>query len=203
MKIAEWHIITVSVAMFVAATGLFVYLPFISIKKEPTVTIAININELCRVDVAENKWQYVVLHHSATDEGNANNFDKYHRDEKKWEHGLAYHFVIGNGNGSGNGEIEVGDRWKKQIHGAHTANMDLNRISIGICLVGNFEANNEPTNNQLESLVSLVSYFSEKYHIPKSRIVRHSQVLQKGTACPGKNFPYKQFINEISSVHSL
>ncbi len=203
MKIAEWHIITVSVAMFVTATGLFVYLPFISIKKEPTVTIAININELCRVDVAENKWQYVVLHHSATDEGNANNFDKYHRDEKKWEHGLAYHFVIGNGNGSGNGEIEVGDRWKKQIHGAHTANMDLNRISIGICLVGNFEANNEPTNNQLESLVSLVSYFSEKYHIPKSRIVRHSQVLQKGTACPGKNFPYKQFINEISSVHSL
>ena len=203
MKIVEWHIITVSVAMFVAATGLFVYLPFISIKKEPTVTIAININELCRVDVAENKWQYVVLHHSATDEGNANNFDKYHRDEKKWEHGLAYHFVIGNGNGSGNGEIEVGDRWKKQIHGAHTANMDLNRISIGICLVGNFEANNEPTNNQLESLVSLVSYFSEKYHIPKSRIVRHSQVLQKGTACPGKNFPYKQFINKVSSLHPL
>ncbi len=203
MKIVEWHIITVSVAMFVAATGLFVYLPFISIKKEPTVTIAININELCRVDVAENKWQYVVLHHSATDEGNANNFDKYHRDEKKWEHGLAYHFVIGNGNGSGNGEIEVGDRWKKQLHGAHTANMDLNRISIGICLVGNFEANNEPTNNQLESLVSLVSYFSEKYHIPKSRIVRHSQVLQKGTACPGKNFPYKQFINKVSSLHPL
>ena len=203
MKIVEWHIITVSVAMFVIATGLFVYLPFISIKKEPTVTIAINIDELCKVDVEENKWEYVVLHHSATNEGNADNFDKYHRDKKKWEHGLAYHFVIGNGHGSGNGEIEVGDRWKKQLHGAHTANMDLNRISIGICLVGNFEADNEPTNKQLESLVSLVSYFSEKYHIPKSRIVRHSQVLQKGTACPGKNFPYKQFINEVSSLHPL
>jgi len=203
MKIVEWHVITVSVAMFVIATGLFVYLPFISIKKEPTVTIAINIDELCKVDVEENKWEYVVLHHSATNEGNADNFDKYHRDKKKWEHGLAYHFVIGNGHGSGNGEIEVGDRWKKQLHGAHTANMDLNRISIGICLVGNFEADNEPTNKQLESLVSLVSYFSEKYHIPKSRIVRHSQVLQKGTACPGKNFPYKQFINEVSSLHPL
>ena len=203
MKIVEWHVITVSVAMLVTATGLFIYLPFISIKKEPPVTIAINIDELCRVDVEENKWEYVVLHHSATNEGNADSFDKYHRDEKKWEYGLAYHFVIGNGNGSGNGEIEVGDRWKKQIHGAHTANMDLNRISIGICLVGNFEADNEPTNNQLESLVSLVTYFSEKYHIPKSRIVRHSQVLQKGTACPGKNFPYKQFINEVSPLHPL
>ncbi len=201
MKIVEWHIITVSVAMFVTATGLFIYLPFISIKKE--ATIAINIEELCRVDVEENRWEYVVLHHSATDVGNADNFDRYHRDKKKWEHGLAYHFVIGNGNGSGNGEIEVGDRWKKQIHGAHTANMDLNRISIGICLVGNFEVDNEPTNNQLESLVSLVTYFSRKYHIPKARIVRHSQVLQKGTACPGKNFPYEQLISEISSLHSL
>lgn len=201
MKIAEWHVITFSIAMFLTATGLFIYLPYISIKREAPITIAIE--ELCRVDVKENRWEYVVLHHSATHEGNANNFDRYHREQKKWENGLAYHFVIGNGNGSGNGEIEVGDRWKKQIHGAHTANMGLNRISIGICLVGNFEEDNKPTNNQLESLISLVDYFSKKYNIPKSRIVRHSQVLQKGTACPGKNFPYKELINEISSLQSL
>ncbi len=203
MKIVEWHVITVSIAMFVTATGLFIYLPFISIKKEPTITIAINIDELCRVDVEENKWEYVVLHHSATHEGNANNFDKYHREQKKWEYGLAYHFVIGNGNGSGNGEIEVGDRWKKQIHGAHTANTDLNQIAIGICLVGNFEENNEPTDNQFKSLISLVSYLSKKYNIPESHIVKHGQVLQKGTACPGKNFPYKRFINELRSLPTL
>ncbi len=205
MKIVEWHIRTVSIAMFVTATGLFIYLPFINIKKEPAATdaIAIDIEKLCRVDVEENRWEYVVLHHSATDAGSADNFDRYHREKKKWKHGLAYHFVIGNGNGSGNGEIEVGDRWRKQIHGAHTANMNLNRISIGICLVGNFEVDNEPTNNQIESLVSLVAYFSEKYHIPKSRIVRHSQVLQKGTACPGKNFPYEELISEINSFQPL
>jgi len=196
MKIAEWHVITVSVAMVVTATGFFIYLPFISIKKVSTI----NIDELCRVDVEENRWEYVVLHHSATDEGCANSFDRYHREEKKWSHGLAYHFVIGNGNGSGNGEIEVGDRWEKQIHGAHTANMDLNRISIGICLVGNFEEDNEPTDNQFKSLTSLVAYFSKRYNIPNSHIVKHSQVIQKGTACPGKNFPYRRLIKEISSL---
>ena len=90
MKIVEWHVITVAIVMFVTATGLFIYLPFISIKKEPTATI--DIEELCRVDVEENKWEYVVLHHSATDEGSADNFDRYHREKKKWEHGLAYHF---------------------------------------------------------------------------------------------------------------
>jgi len=195
MRIVERHVIIFSAAMFVIAIGLFIYLPHISVEREVVKTV--DIEELCRIDVEENEWEYIVIHHSATDEGSADSFDRYHRKEKKWAHGLAYHFVIGNGNGSGNGEIEVGDRWTEQIHGAHTANMDLNRISIGICLVGNFEENNEPTSNQLASLVSLIDYFAKRYNIPKSHIVKHSQVIQKGTACPGKNFPYKQLISQI------
>lgn len=193
MKIVERHVIIFSIAMYVTAIGLFIYLQFIG-------KVVIDIEKLCKVDVDENDWQYVVLHHSATDEGNASIFDRYHREKRKWPLGLAYHFVIGNGNGSGNGEIEVGDRWKKQIHGAHTANMNLNRIAIGICLVGNFEEGNKPTNNQLESLASLVNYVSKRYNIPESNIIMHNQVNQKGTACPGKNFPYKKLVNRIARL---
>ena len=178
--------------MYVTAIGLFIYLQFIG-------KVAIDIEKLCKVDVGENAWEYVVLHHSATDEGNARRFDRYHREKRKWSHGLAYHFVIGNGNGSGNGEIEVGDRWKNQIHGAHTANMDFNRISIGICLVGNFEKDNKPTGNQFASLISLVDYVSKRYKIPESNVIMHNQVVQKGTACPGKNFPYEQLIDRIGT----
>ncbi len=193
MKIAERHVIIFTVAMYISGIGLLVYLPFIEVEKE----VVFDIEKLCKVEVEENQWQYIVLHHSATNEGSARSFDAYHREKKKWSHGLAYHFVIGNGNGSGDGEIEVGDRWKKQIHGAHTANMDLNRIAIGICLVGNFEENNEPTESQLKSLVHLIDYCSKRYNIEEPNIVKHSQVLQKGTACPGKNFPYKQLISQI------
>lgn len=193
MKIVERHVIIFSIAMYVTAIGLFIYLQFIG-------KVAIDIEKLCKVDVDENEWKYVVLHHSATDEGNASNFDRYHRETRKWSHGLAYHFVIGNGNGSGNGEIEVGDRWKNQIHGAHTANMNLNQIAIGICLVGNFEEDNKPTNNQLESLTSLVNYVSKRYKIPESNVIMHNQVVQKGTACPGKNFPYKQLIDRVTRL---
>ncbi len=57
MKIAERHIIILSIAMSVTAIGLFIYLPFISVKQE--VTITIDIEELCRVDVEENEWEYV------------------------------------------------------------------------------------------------------------------------------------------------
>ena len=186
--------------MYVTAIGLFIYLQFIG--KERQFTLAIDIEKLCKVDVDENEWKYVVLHHSATDGGNASNFDRYHREKRKWSHGLAYHFVIGNGNGSGNGEIEVGDRWKNQIHGAHTANMDFNRISIGICLVGNFEEDNEPTDNQFASLISLVGYVSKRYNIPESNVIMHNQVVQKGTACPGKNFPYKKLVDRVARLQS-
>jgi len=195
MKIVERHVIIFSIAMYVTAIGLFIYLQFIG-------KVAIDIEKLCKVDVGENAWEYVVLHHSATDEGNARRFDRYHREKRKWSHGLAYHFVIGNGNGSGNGEIEVGDRWKNQIHGAHTANMDFNRISIGICLVGNFEEDNKPTDNQFASLISLVDYVSKRYNIPETNVIMHNQVVQKGTACPGKNFPYKKLVDRVARLQS-
>jgi N-acetyl-anhydromuramyl-L-alanine amidase AmpD len=213
MKITERHVMMFSIAMFVIATGLFIYLPFIGIRgqlkqsagtKESFIP-TVDIEKLCKIDVGVrgNKWKHIVLHHSATDEGNAAKFDKHHRETRKWKYGLAYHFVIGNGKGSGVGEIEVGSRWKKQIHGAHTANMNLNRISIGICLVGNFEKDNEPAYNQFEALVSLVNYLSKRYNIPKSNIVRHNQIVQKYTACPGKNFPYEKLMERIASLQPV
>ena len=200
MKIVERHVIIFLIAMYVTAIGLLIYLQFIGEERQFTVTI--DIEKLCTVDVDENEWEYVVLHHSATDEGNAIRFDRYHREKRKWPEGLAYHFVIGNGKGSGNGEIEVGNRWKKQIYGAHTANMDLNQIAIGICLVGNFEEDNKPTNNQFESLTSLVNYVSRRYKISESNVIMHNQVNQKGTACPGKNFPYEQLIDRVTRSES-
>ena len=39
------------------------------------------------------KWKYIIIHHSATDEGSSLYFDKYHQG-KGWE-GIGYHFVIG------------------------------------------------------------------------------------------------------------
>jgi N-acetyl-anhydromuramyl-L-alanine amidase AmpD len=147
--------------------------------------------------VPENNWRYIVIHHSATKGGNAADFDRYHRKVKGWRYGLAYHFVIGNGNGSDDGEIEVGKRWSKQIHGAHTANMDYNRIAIGVCIVGNLEEE-MITPRQFDSLYQIVLHLSKRYNIPLSNVIMHNQVTQKkGTLCPGKNFPYNDLINKL------
>jgi LysM repeat protein len=134
-------------------------------------------------------WRYIVIHHSATDGGNAKGFDEFHKERRKMAHGLAYHFVIDNGNGGGNGVIEVGNRWKDQWPGGHTSNALMNEIGIGICLVGNFEKS-EPTEKQLRSLVLLCRLLQAQSNIPDRNVILHRHVAQRCTLCPGNLFPW-------------
>jgi N-acetyl-anhydromuramyl-L-alanine amidase AmpD len=126
-----------------------------------------------------------VIHHSATSNGSAAKFDRDHR-AKGWDE-LGYHFVIGNGNGSGNGQVEVGSRWPRQKWGAHAKTPDnrFNEYGIGICLVGNFDVS-RPTPQQQQSLARLVAYLMQTYNIPADRVIGHRDA--KSTACPGRNF---------------
>ena len=52
-------------------------------------------------------------------------YDVFHR-QRGMQNGLAHHFVIGNGIDSGDGEIEVGPRWSKQLLGGHLKSYRLN-----------------------------------------------------------------------------
>ena len=133
---------------------------------------------------APNEWYWIVIHHSATATGGAAAFDKMHR-AKGWDE-LGYHFVIGNGTDTGDGQIEVGSRWPKQKWGAHAKTPDnrYNEHGIGICLVGNFDIT-RPTPRQMASLERLVSYLMKTYHVPADHILGHRDT--KSTDCPGRN----------------
>jgi hypothetical protein len=69
--------------------------------------------------------------------------------------------VIGNGTSSGDGQVEVGSRWPKQINGGHVHSDYLNNIAIGICLVGDFN-HEQPTAKQLEALDELIRYLRQR-----------------------------------------
>src|SRR5205823_1617861 len=77
------------------------------------------IEQIRRAPVQRGRWEFIVVHNSGTRQGNARAFDYYHRHVRRMQNGLAYHFVIGNGTSTGNGQIEVGDRWRRQINGGH------------------------------------------------------------------------------------
>jgi N-acetyl-anhydromuramyl-L-alanine amidase AmpD len=140
-----------------------------------------------RAPVKKGRWKYIVVHHSATAVGSAKGMDEYHRAKRHMENGLAYHFVIGNGRGMKDGEIYVGKRWTKQLHGGHLSRESLNQVSIGICLVGNFN-NSVPTRRQIDSLEALLESLMQRTGVPVSKVETHKQIQPKHTECPGKRF---------------
>jgi hypothetical protein len=128
-------------------------------------------------------WKYIVIHHSATPDGNASKFDREHK-AKGWDE-LGYHFVIDNGRGGPDGKVEVGPRWPKQKWGAHAKTPDnrFNEQGIGICLVGNFESG-RPTPKQMQATAKLVAYLMQTYSIPAKNVIGHDDT--KSTLCPGR-----------------
>ncbi len=140
-----------------------------------------------RVDGA--RWKYIVAHHSATKHGNAKAYDRNHR-RRGMENGLAYHFVIGNGIDSGDGEIEVGPRWRKQLEGGHVRSRKVNLQGIGICLVGNFEETH-PSKKQLASFTRLVDHLGGNVLKNRYKFSVHKEIDRNHTVCPGRNFPVR------------
>lgn len=148
----------------------------------------------------EKEWTAIVIHHSATEKGNAAIFDKWHKENNHWE-GIGYDFVIGNGTDSGDGQVEVTFRWQRQIPGAHcggTPKNWANEEGIGICLVGDFSRTN-PTERQMQSLVKLIRFLQQQYEIPKSRIYGHRTTPgARITECPGDKFPMSKLKSMLS-----
>jgi len=141
--------------------------------------------------VQKGRWKYVIVHNSGTRQGNAKAFHIYHLRTRKMANGLAYHFVIGNGHGSGDGEIEIGSRWTRQINGGHVASDYLNNISLGICLVGDFNRD-KPTPAQLASLNELIAYLRQRVGKHKGKLAEvkvHREINPRPTDCPGTKFP--------------
>jgi hypothetical protein len=153
--------------------------------------------EIDRAPVARARWQFIVVHNSGTRQGNAAVFDYYHRHVRRMQNGLAYHFVIGNGTSTGNGQIEIGNRWRRQMNGGHVHSDYLNSIALGICLVGDFNRD-QPTRAQLESCEELIRYLRQRCgkienHYPIVRPHREMNPPRWPTDCPGDVFPYSWF----------
>jgi LysM repeat protein len=146
--------------------------------------------------VRPGAWRHIVIHHSGTDEGSGRGMDRYHREERHMENGLAYHFVIGNGNGMDDGEIYVGGRWLKQLPGGHLAIEALNEISLGICLVGDFEKK-APTRRQLDSLEALIRALGARTGLGVSAVTSHRLIHPRHTQCPGRYFPMDGFLARL------
>src|SRR5205823_2017857 len=78
--------------------------------------------------IRTSRWKYIYVHHSRTAAGNATTLTS-------GADGAADHFVIGNGDGCVDGEIQVAPRWNKQLSAAPPAGArEIDPDCISICL---------------------------------------------------------------------
>lgn len=143
------------------------------------------------------RWTHIVIHHTATHDGDAFSIDRIHHNRGFWN-GMGYHFLINNGTmGKVDGQIQVGPRWIKQMDGAHCNANGMNEKGIGIAIVGNY-SQTHLTERELESLVFLVKTLKDYYGIPSQNIIRHTDVPGKNTECPGTHFPWAEFKRRLN-----
>ncbi len=162
----------------------------------PQVSAALK-KQVDRTPIKRGQWKHIVVHHSATPVGTVAGLDRHHREVRHMENGLAYHFVIGNGRGMPDGEIVAAPRWTKQLAGGHLKSEQLNKISLGICLVGNFEEQ-PPSSRQLRTLASLINYLTSRCQLTKAAVKTHKQINTVSTRCPGKRFPVKALLELVA-----
>lgn len=133
----------------------------------------------------------IVLHHSCTPQSwpMQKTIDVINEEHKKLHPvnssiglRISYHFLL-----FPDGSVKS-TRPINEI-GYHAGNFAVNVVSIGLCLIGNFE-NDKPTEKQTSALKRLLESLTKQYGISKSNIKLHKEVRLQPTACPGKNITH-------------
>ena len=119
--------------------------------------------------VVPGRWTRIYVHHSNTPGGDASTLaDQVPTDRRN---GPADHFVIGNGDGMEDGEVQITTRWAQQLPaGAPATGQPIERSWISICLIGDFDRN-RLTDAQRQRLGQLLMEIESRLGIGRDRLV--------------------------------
>lgn len=117
---------------------------------------------------------HIAIHHSATKTGSAEAYARYHVKELGWP-GIGYHFVI-----EKDGTIKWANNPEVQCYHVGSSN----KMSIGICLTGDFRVDG-PTSHQRDSLFNLLKYLLLEFNLGPGQVWGHNQFSGSGNkSCP-------------------
>lgn len=125
------------------------------------------------------RWNSIYVRHSQSLSGSALTL-------AETPGGLPDHFVIGNGDGCVDGELQIGQRWTEQLPPGLPPGLDrIEPGCISICLIGNFDQTG-PTQTQQRRLVQLLGVLQSRLQIPAEQVIL---VPTGGPAGVGTRFP--------------
>ena len=133
---------------------------------------------------------YVILHHSTTQDGATVSWDairRYHVRHQGWRD-IGYHFGIETIND--HVETLVG-RIPGEV-GAHCRAQNMNRRSVGVCVVGNFDVGGV-SDDKWQVALRLVRWLCRVYKIEPDHVLGHREVAKDGRSCPGERFDMGAF----------
>jgi len=158
--------------------------------------------------------EFIVLHHSFTKDNvllaDSKSIRKYHTEKNGWAD-IGYHFVV----------EQVAGIWStslgrpSNVSGAHCTHSNMNRRSLGVCIVGNYDAETltlEGASYLSRFLIALTA----KHGIEPKKVIGHRDAgMMAGydwrevgatgerqfKSCPGVLFPMDLVRNMISGVN--
>ncbi|HWP41315.1 MAG TPA: peptidoglycan recognition family protein [Tepidisphaeraceae bacterium] len=141
-----------------------------------------------QVAARAGRWKYIYIHHSRTASGNAMSLSR-------GSTGLGDHFVIGNGEGAIDGEIQIGQRWNQQLPADPPAGATgIDPACISVCLIGDFD-HAMPTPTQIRRLGQLVNALQSRFDIPAGKVLMMPQ--SGGATGIGRHFPTTAFREQL------
>lgn len=123
-----------------------------------------------RIPVQPGRWTAIYVRHSNTPEGSAATLAEHAR--LRGISGPPDHFVIGNGRGMADGEVQFTARWNEQAPAASPeVGIRIDPGWISVCLIGDFDRQ-PPTPAQRERLAALVAALGGPLSLTEDHVVR-------------------------------
>ena len=142
-----------------------------------------------KAPITPARWKYIYIHHTQSASGDAQVL-------AQTPTGFGDHFLIGNGDGAVDGEIQISQRWMQQQSPTPPlgAQMKESDSIISITVVGDFDRA-VPTPTQMRRLAQLVGVLQSQLHISRDDVLLID--APKSAAGAGKYFPAAAFKNQL------
>lgn len=138
--------------------------------------------------VSIGRWKYIYVHHSRTTVGSAATLARS-------ANGTTDHFVITNGNGGADGDVQITSLWSKQESAASpTGAGSIDPACISVCLVGDFDRA-LPTAGQQHRLAQLINSLQAQLRLSTHCVIMLDQ--PGSPAAVGRHFPTSDFSSQI------